>query len=186
MSYSFYHLESVSVRPKRCWRLFLLSVLIFSSTGIFNTITTILAQVLTAQGYTEDDAGWMGALIIGFGLAGAIAAALIADKWHRYNEMVKVIFAIATGACIFFTLVARPGQPAVIAVSLALFGISAFGILPTAIELAVELSYPVPEGTSAGFMWMSGQIFGIIMIFVCGAMRNPDVRLLFSSPPRQV
>jgi MFS family permease len=114
--------------------------------------------------------------LIGVGLVGAIISAIVTDKWHRYNEMVKVIFTLAVGATIFFSIVARPGQTGAVAVSLALFGLSGFGILPAALELAVELTYPVSEGTSAGFMWMSGQIFGIILTFVCGAMKNPVVR----------
>lgn len=112
----------------------------------------------------------------GVGLVGAIISAVITDKWHRYNEMVKIIFTLALGATIFFSCVARPDQAGAVAVSLALFGFSGFGILPAALELSVELTYPVSEGTSAGFMWMSGQVFGIILTFICGAMKNPEVR----------
>ncbi len=43
-----------------------------------------------------------------------------------------------------------------IATSLSLFGLFGFAIYPVCLELGVECVYPVCEGTSAGFMAMSG------------------------------
>lgn len=36
------------------------------------------------------------------------------------------------------------------------------GLLPVGFELAAELTYPEPEGTTAGLLNASSQIFGII------------------------
>lgn len=35
------------------------------------------------------------------------------------------------------------------------------GLLPVGFELAAELTYPEPEGTSAGMLNMASQVFGI-------------------------
>ena len=50
--------------------------------------------------------------------------------------------------------------PLVIILSIALTlsqlsGMAAFAILPVALELSVECTYPVNEGTCAGFLWVA-------------------------------
>lgn len=42
------------------------------------------------------------------------------------------------------------------------FRFSLTGLLPVGFELAVELTYPEPEGTAAGLLNVGSQIFGLI------------------------
>lgn len=44
------------------------------------------------------------------------------------------------------------------------------GYLPIGFEFAAEVSYPQPEGTSAGLLNMAAQIFGIIFTFASSAI----------------
>jgi FLVCR family MFS transporter 7 len=136
--------------------------------GIFNTITTVLDQMVLPLGYNEDDTSLFLAILVGVGLVSAGVTAPILDTYHRYIETYIFAFILASLAFLWFSLVAmfRPQPEYMIIPPLVLLGIAAFMILPTALELSVELSYPVSASTSVGFLWMAGQIVGIISLFV--------------------
>ncbi|XP_043370180.1 solute carrier family 49 member A3 isoform X2 [Dermochelys coriacea] len=51
-----------------------------------------------------------------------------------------------------------------------LFGFFGFSIYPIAMELAVECSYPVGEGTSTGLIFVSSQIQGVILMLLVQAL----------------
>jgi len=140
--------------------------------GIFNTITTVLDQIVIPLGYTEDDTSVFLATLVGCGLVSAGITAPILDTYHRYKECYIFAFILAVFSFLWFALVAtlKPQPEGMIIPPLVLLGVSAFVILPTALELSVELSYPVSPATSAGFLWMAGQIVGIISLFVCNAL----------------
>jgi hypothetical protein len=42
------------------------------------------------------------------------------------------------------------------------------GYLPAAYELAVEVTYPVPEASSSGCLSLGGQIFSVLMSVIYG------------------
>ncbi|KAI5709374.1 hypothetical protein M8J76_016672 [Diaphorina citri] len=44
------------------------------------------------------------------------------------------------------------------------------GYLPVGFELAAELTYPEPEGTSSGLLNASAQVFGILFTVVYGQL----------------
>jgi hypothetical protein len=46
--------------------------------------------------------------------------------------------------------------------------------LPVALELGVECTYPIAEGTSAGFLWTAGNVWGVILVTVMDALRTDD------------
>jgi len=136
--------------------------------GIFNTITTVLDQMVLPFGYSEDDTSLFLAVLVGVGLVSAGVTAPILDTYHRYKEVYVFAFILATIAFLWFALVMMlsPQPAGMVFPPLILLGIAAFTILPTALELSVELVYPVSAATSAGFLWMAGQILGIISLFI--------------------
>ena len=90
--------------------------------------------------------------------------------------MMKILLPSATLAVVWFSVAShKSDNMASIAVALAVFGACGFAIIPVCMELGVESSYPVPEGTSAGFLWLSGQVFGIVFIVVMDALRNDNL-----------
>lgn len=46
------------------------------------------------------------------------------------------------------------------------------GLLPVGFELAAELTYPEPEGTSAGLLNAASQVFGIIFTSLYSLLFN--------------
>jgi sugar phosphate permease len=57
--------------------------------GIFNAMSTLLNQIVTPYGYSDDDAGFMGVAMIIGGLIGAIAMAIFVDKTKLHKIAIK-------------------------------------------------------------------------------------------------
>ncbi|XP_043530482.1 solute carrier family 49 member A3 isoform X2 [Chiloscyllium plagiosum] len=64
-------------------------------------------------------------------------------------------------------------QPYGLAVVCSLFGLLGFSIYPVGMELGVECSYPVGEATSAGLIFVSGQLQGSLFIYFLPALAQP-------------
>lgn len=58
--------------------------------GLFNTITTLIEQLIKPSSYSKDDAGNCGALLIGAGLVGAGVYGAVMDLTHKYNQILKI------------------------------------------------------------------------------------------------
>ncbi|KAJ1219217.1 hypothetical protein NDU88_006786 [Pleurodeles waltl] len=138
-----------------------------AGTGILTAFTALLEQILCVMGYSNSFAGLGVALLIATGMLGAFLLGLYIDRTKMFTEATKIFFCGAALASIAFALVSRlPGQPALVAVVCSLFGLFAFSIYPVSMELAVECTYPVGEGTSSGLMYICGQIQGIIFMLL--------------------
>lgn len=154
-------------------RAYLLLMVAFGvGVGMFSALSTLLGQIVNAQGYSDDDAGNFGAMLIGAGLLGAVVCSLVADRTKRFKELVRICFVGATSGILMFTLVLRPNQFGLVMTSCAIAGFFTLAALPVSLELCVECTYPVKEGTSAGFMWMTGQIASIVFVFSMNALQG--------------
>lgn len=133
--------------------------------GMFNTLSTLIEQLVKPSGYTKDDAGIFGALIIGAGLVGAGIVGPIMDKTHAYNKLLKIGLSAAFCSIVFLFLVLRPGQFPLVCVGWALSGFCMLPLLPVCMECAAECTYPISEDASSGCMLLAGNVLSIILIF---------------------
>ncbi|XP_066576327.1 solute carrier family 49 member A3 isoform X2 [Amia ocellicauda] len=133
------------------------------------------------KGMKLDFAGLCGALFIVFGVVGAFLLGLFVDKTKKFTEVTKINMCLAALACIAFALVSQmKHQNFAIAAASSLFGFFGFSIYPVAMELSVECSYPIGEATSAGLIFISGQVQSIVYIILFQLMTKqmaeaPDV-----------
>lgn len=135
--------------------------------GLFTSFSTLLQQILCVKGYSNDLAGLCGALFVVFGILGAFLLGLYVDRTKKFIEVTKISFCLAALASIAFAVVSQMRtQGIAVAVVSSLFGMFGFAIYPISMELAVECSYPIGEATSAGLIFISGQIQGIIFIML--------------------
>ncbi|XP_058505070.1 solute carrier family 49 member A3 [Solea solea] len=142
-----------------------------SGIAVFTCFSTLLEQILCVQGYNNDFAGLCGALFIVFGIIGAGAVGLYVDKTKKFIEALKINISLCAVACIAFSVVSlMREQKAAVAAVCSLFGFFGFSIYPVAMELSVECSYPVGEATSAGLIFISGQIQSVLYIIVLQAL----------------
>uniref|UniRef100_A0A8C8E1P6 Solute carrier family 49 member 3 n=1 Tax=Oryzias sinensis TaxID=183150 RepID=A0A8C8E1P6_9TELE len=142
-----------------------------SGIAVFTCFSTLLEQVLCVRGYTNDFAGLCGALFIVFGIVGAGALGLYVDKTKKFIEATKINMGLTALACVAFSVVSlMPRQKFAVAAVCSLFGLFGFSIYPVAMELSVECSYPVGEATSAGLVFVSGQVQSVLYIIVLQAL----------------
>ncbi|KAF7655320.1 hypothetical protein LDENG_00057510, partial [Lucifuga dentata] len=149
-------------------RAYIILLLCFGSgIAIFTCFSTLLEQILCVQGYTNDFAGVCGALFIVFGIVGAALLGIYVDKTKNFIEAIKINMSLTALACIAFSVVCQmQEQKAAVAAISSLFGFFGFAIYPIAMELSVECSYPVGEATSAGLIFISGQVQSVLYIIL--------------------
>uniref|UniRef100_A0A8C8RI95 Solute carrier family 49 member 3 n=1 Tax=Pelusios castaneus TaxID=367368 RepID=A0A8C8RI95_9SAUR len=139
--------------------------------GLFTCFSALLEQILCVMGYSNFFAGLNGALFTVSGLLGAFLLGLYVDKTKQFIESTKICFSLTALASIAFATVSRfRNQTVPLALISSLFGFFGFSIYPVSMELAVECSYPVGEGTSTGLVFVSGQIQGIILMLTLQAL----------------
>ena len=65
------------------------------SSGLFNAMLTLLAQILCPYGYSDRASGLWGALMIFSGLVGATCGGLLIDYFKLYKEVAVVSLSVA-------------------------------------------------------------------------------------------
>ncbi|XP_043915041.1 solute carrier family 49 member A3 isoform X2 [Protopterus annectens] len=152
--------------------------------GIFTAFSTLLEQILCVRGHSNFFIGLCGALFIALGMVGAALFGVYVDKTKRFMEVVKINFCLTALASIGFALVSRMTRSTtaegLVVVVCALFGLFGISIYPVCMELAVECSYPVGEATSAGLLFVSGQVQGIVFIVLLQVLAKPLSEVDFS------
>lgn len=150
--------------------------------GMFTCFSALLEQILCVMGYSNFFAGLNGALFTVFGLLGAFLLGLYVDKTRAFTEATKVSFCLTALASIAFAVMSRfRNQTVPLALTSSLFGFFGFSVYPVAMELAVECSYPVGEGTSTGLVFVSGQIQGAVLMLLLQALTVPTTAAPFST-----
>ncbi len=137
--------------------------------AVFNAMLTVLGQiVLPLYGDTTadinqatNDAGMYGGVLIGAGLVGAGIIGPILDCTHMYRLALKAGFAVATSGLLFVLLQLVPDNQTAIAIGFGCMGFCMMPLLPTALEAAVECTFPVPEEMSATLLMLVGNVAGL-------------------------
>jgi MFS family permease len=149
----------------------ILIFIFFIGLGTFNMVASYIDKFLQPRGFTEVDAGIIGALMLLGGIMGCIVMSAISDKYKKRKLLIIISILITTVSLAILTFAAD-----IILVSL--FGfLLGFGILsagPVALEYAVEITSPIPEASSNGILMMVGQVGGIIFIVALLDLKLPS------------
>ncbi|CRG84768.1 Major facilitator superfamily domain-containing protein 7 [Talaromyces islandicus] len=135
--------------------------------GFFNSVSTLINQILLPYGFSETDAGIAGGVLI---VAGLISSAIVSPINDRYKQYLLVIrICVPAHAISYIGLYFCPSSPYGIAPSIvvcALLGVSAFALLPVVLEYLVEITYPYSPEISSTLLWMGGQLLGGIFTII--------------------
>ncbi|XP_021236495.1 major facilitator superfamily domain-containing protein 7 isoform X1 [Numida meleagris] len=149
----------------------ILAVCFGGGIGMFTCFSALLEQILCEKGYSNVFAGLNGALFTVCGLLGAFLLGLYVDQTRNFIESTKICFCLSALASIVFAVASRFRDQAIaLAVTSSIFGFFGFAMYPVAMELAVECSYPVGEGTSTGLIFVASQIEGVIFMILLQAL----------------
>jgi len=145
----------------------LLFILMFIGIGVFNALTTgidlLFANMtnLPSDFLPEDAIGILGGVMILGGIIGAIVLSTLSDKFRK--RKIFLILAISSGTVLALLFYFIKDFIALLIIAF-LFGFMLISALPVGLTFAAEMTYPVPEETSNGWLMWSGQLSGILLI----------------------
>lgn len=157
--------HAVKIRP--FWFFLAIS---FIGLGIFNGITTWVEGIIRPRGFTPNDAGTIGALLLVGGLIGAIIIPSLSDKQRKRQRYLYLGFALAIPGLLGITYATSSWMLMLSAFWLGFFLVSTF---PVGMQYAAEITYPTPEGTSNGLVQLFGQA-AVVFVYVMEAMRTAN------------
>jgi len=161
-----------------------LMLIFFIGLGVFNAVTTWIENILSPRGFTSVQAGITGGLMIAGGILGAIILPVLSD---HYRKRIPFIMIAIAGAAISLIGITVATNYIMVLISGAAFGFFLLSSGPIGFQYGAEITYPISEGTSNGFLLLAGQISGILFIFgmngfkssSTGSMTGPLVVLIF-------
>ena len=147
-----------------------LMVIFFIGLGVFNSVTTWIENILGPRGFSAEQAGIAGGLMILGGVAGALVMPFLSD---RYRKRIPFIGVALAGATISLAGVTFAHGYTLLLVSAATFGFFLLSSGPIGFQYGAEVTFPVSEGTSNGFLLLMGQVSGIAFIFGMDGFKSP-------------
>lgn len=150
--------------------------------GFFNSISSLLNQMMSPYGFSDDDAGIGGAVLIVVGLVAAAVASPIVDRTKKFLLAIRCLIPVVALSYLAFTWMPETRVIAGPYVVLAILGASSFALVPVALEYLIELSHPLSPEVTSTIAWAGGQLFGAIFIVVSDALRAGEE----AHPPRNM
>ncbi|KAG2379006.1 hypothetical protein C9374_007644 [Naegleria lovaniensis] len=147
--------------------------------GSVNCFLTELNSIATPQGYSVNEVAFMGISFVATGLLGAALFGVAADITKRYKLILLIAGIPAAGCYVWFSvnnLAIRTDTHFILAmVSICLIGFFGIPLVPIMLEMACELTYPVPESFSASLMFGIGNLMSVIFIFISEALKQTQI-----------
>ncbi len=148
----------------------LFAIVYFVGMGIFNGISTWVENIIRPRGFTPTDAGTLGALMVFGGILGAVVFPSLSDKQHKRQRYMLLGVLLAIPGLVGVTFSTAYWLMLVSAFFLGFFLIS---VAPIGMQYVAEVTYPAPEGTSAGLIQLFGQV-SVVFVYIMEAMRSKD------------
>lgn len=152
---------------------FYLLVLPFSVyVGFFNSLSSLLTQIMTPYGFSETESGIAGAVLILVGLVSAAVTSPTMDRTKAYLPFIKT--SVPVIALCYLAFIWAPGTRSLVApyIILAILGAASFSLVPVALEWLVEVTWPVGPEASSTICWTGGQLLGGIFIVLSDALKE--------------
>lgn len=140
----------------------------FVGMGIFNGLATWVEAIIRPRGFSPDDAGDLGALMLVGGVLGAVIIPALSDKYRRRKHFLLLGVGGAIPWLLGLTYATTSWQLLTSAFLLGFFLVSA---APVGMQYAAEISHPTPEGTSSGLIQLFGQV-AVVFVYVMEELQD--------------
>jgi FLVCR family MFS transporter 7 len=140
--------------------------------GFFNAFSSLLNQILYPYGYSEDEAGICGAVLLAVGLLTSLITTPIVDRTHAYLLGIKILCPLVAAS--YLAMIWAPQTRTIAApyILSAVLGASSFSLLPISLEYLVEITFPASPEVSSTICWVGGQVFGGAFIVIMTALKD--------------
>lgn len=152
-----------------------LMIVFFVGLGVFNAVTTWIENIVGPRGFSSEQAGIIGGVMIVGGMVGALVLPSLSD---RYRRRVPFIVGSLIGALVGLIGLTLAGSYGLLLASSFLLGASLLSAGPIGFQYGAEIAYPAPEGTSNGLLLLMGQISGIVFILGMDSLKSPATGLM--------
>ncbi|KAB5566576.1 major facilitator superfamily domain-containing protein [Coniochaeta sp. 2T2.1] len=139
--------------------------------GFFNSISSLINQIMYPYGFSDTDAGIAGALLIVVGLVAAAITSPILDRTKSFLLAIKITVPILALSFLVFIWMPATRSLAGPYVVLSVTGAAAFSLVPVAVEFMVELTHPISPEVTSTLGWAGGQLLGGIFIVISDALK---------------
>lgn len=141
--------------------------------GLFNAYTTYINQIMGPYGYSSDEAGIAGAILIVAGIICCGIASPLIDRTHNFILLIKIALPIMAACYIALNFTQTKSLQLVgpYLVSGVLGGVS-FAILPVLLEWVQEQTSPVTPALSSAILWCGGSLVGAFVIIAMNALKK--------------
>lgn len=143
--------------------------------GLFNSISSLINQMLAPYGFSETDAGIAGALLIVVGLVTSAITSPIVDRTKSQLLLIKVCVPIIAAMYLAWTWAPGTRSIGAIYAILAILGAASFSLVPVALEYLIEITHPVSPEVSSTICWTGGQLTGGCFILISDALRDSGI-----------
>lgn len=147
----------------------LFAIVYFIGLGLFNGLNIWVEGILRPRGFTAI-AGDLGGFMVGGGILGAIIIPILSDKQHKRQRYMLLGAALSIPGLVGLTFATTSWLVLASAFVLGFFLIS---VAPIGLQYIAEVTYPVPEGTSAGILQLCGQI-SVVYVTLMQVMQTPS------------
>ena len=132
--------------------------------GFFNSISSLLNQMMLPYGFTDNQAGIGGAVLIVAGLVFAAVTSPILDRTRRFLLALKILVPVIALSYLAFIWMPETGSIVGPYVVLAILGAACFALVPVGLELLIEISHPLSPEVTSTVAWAGGQLLGSVFI----------------------
>lgn len=143
--------------------------------GLFNSLSTLLNQAMEPHGFSSDEAGIAGAVLIVVGLVASAVASPVLDRTKAFLLALRALVPVI-GLC-YLAFVWMPATRALAGplVVLGLLGAASFSLVPVALEYLCELAHPCSPEVTSTLAWAGGQLLGGAFVLIADALKaGPD------------
>ncbi|KAN0106467.1 MFS general substrate transporter [Hyaloscypha variabilis] len=143
--------------------------------GLFNSVSSLINQILQPYSFSENEAGIAGALLIVVGLVTSAVTSPIIDKTKTFLFAIKLQVPIIAIAYLAFTWAPQTRTIAAPYAILSILGAASFSLVPVVLEYLIELTHPVSPEVTSTICWSGGQLLGGAFILISDALRAPGI-----------
>lgn len=154
------------------WNFWILFLIQSFNVGLSIAFCTLFAQIVEPHGYTNADAGQLNALAFFAGTLGCSVAGPVLDYTKQHKLFLKLIAPMVFVSDVGFIFMVRKDSYASVLFVLLINQFFLSFLVPVAIEIGSETSYPVAEATTSSILWQGAQFFGFIFVIIMDSIRG--------------
>jgi MFS family permease len=138
--------------------------------ALFNGVSTWIEDIVRPKGFSITQAGNLGAFLLVGGIIGAALVPILSDRLRKRKIFLLLGVILSIPGLVGLTFAVDYNLAAV---SMLALGFTLMSVAPIGYQYAAEITFPAPEGTSAGLLNLAGQA-SVVFIFGMEAFKTAD------------